>query len=125
MRASRAAPEKAQNLQKYLMSQKYFNEQNWIKKIYYVLCEEIKYLKIFGYLRISESAILATILMSIKSGLAAAAAAEGEWEDCRREDEVAEEEAAAVPSSGSISSSAFSGSSSGCSLEDILCPPGD
>ena len=71
-----------------------------------------------------ESAILATILMSMKSGLAAAAAAEEEWEDCRREVEE-EEEAAAVPSSGSISSSAFSGSSSGCSLEDILCPPGD
>ena len=57
-----------------------------------------------------ESAILATILMSMKSGFAAAG--EGECEDCRREDEE-EEEAAAVPSSGSISSSAFSGSSSG------------
>ena len=64
-----------------------------------------------------ESAILATILMSMKSGLPCDD--DEEEEDCLRDEEDLAEEGP-PPASGSIIKASFSDSSSRWSLEDII-----
>ena len=64
---------------------------------------------------IRERAILATILMSIKSGLPCD---EDDDDDCLRDDDLVEEDP--PPASGSIIKASFSDSSSRWSLEDII-----
>ena len=66
---------------------------------------------------IRERAILATILMSIKSALPCD---DDEEDDCLRDDDDLAEDDPPPPASGSIIKASFSDSSSRWSLEDII-----